>query len=546
MQQTMNRKQNIVLSIALLASDRKDTIVRCLESLSSIREAVTSELIILDTGCSKEVRQILEQYADKIENFTWCKDFAKARNVTIQMAEGEWFLYLDDDEWFTETQDLIDFFQSGEYRNYTSASYIQRNYLDMEGSQYTDTRVGRMAKLTPELHFKSRIHEYLTPTGDANKNLLARVDHYGYVYTTEEQKLAHFKRNQTLLEEMIKEEPDVLRWRLQLLQEHRSIDDYAQMERMGVDGIIRINNSATKEDEEACIYIGSFYAARILAAEGRMDYARVYELCQEAAQDARNTKLCQAFLDEMRVKACFFLGLHSGNDTDATEQYRLSETYAQDYCDAQAYFAANAEELYCQQIAPFVGECLDAVKVKEIYSIRICNGLKLRQVQNLDRYIDELHWNERHVYVFEEIAAILIEAMNGFAKCYESEAIPENEEFLVYGKTLKIMQKQHALWEYFCGEIGARQAQGEDMNGIIRLIGTIFPDEVEKQEPANEIEALAAQVKEQIQLLIAQGMREEARAVIQQVKRILPQDPQLQELEQMCASDRDMETGTNE
>ena len=122
MQQTMNCKPNIVLSIALLASDRRDTIKRCLESLSAIREAVISELIILDTGCSKEVREILEQYADKIADFTWCNDFSKARNVTLQMADGEWFLYLDDDEWFVETQDLIDFFQGGEYQNYTSAS----------------------------------------------------------------------------------------------------------------------------------------------------------------------------------------------------------------------------------------------------------------------------------------------------------------------------------------------------------------------------------------------------------------------------------------
>lgn len=539
MQQTMNCKPNIVLSIALLASDRRDTIKRCLESLSAIREAVTSELIILDTGCSKEVRQILEQYADKIENFTWCNDFSKARNVTLQMAEGEWFLYLDDDEWFMETQDLIDFFQSGEYQQYTSASYIQRNYLDMEGSQYTDTRVGRMARITPELRFRSRIHEYLEPTGSVHKNLMAYVDHYGYVYATEKQKLAHFKRNQTLLEAMIREEPECLRWRLQLLQEYRSIDDYVQMERLGVDGMIRIHNSATPDDEEARAYIGSFYAARILAAEGHMDYERVYELCQEAAEDSRNTKLCQTFLEEMRAKACFFLGLRSQDEAYAREQYLLSEQYAQAYLEGKEYFALHQEEFSSQQIAPFVGECLDVVKLKEIYSIRICNGLKLKQVQNLDRYIDELHWNEQHVYVFEEIAAILIESMNGFAKRYESEAIPENEEFLAYGKTLKIMQKQHALWEYFCGEIGKRQDQGEDMNGIIRLIGTIFPDEVEKKESTNELERLASQVIDQIQLLIASGMREEARTVIQQVKKIIPQDPQLQELEQLCGIDGD-------
>ncbi|MDY3770616.1 MAG: glycosyltransferase, partial [Lachnospiraceae bacterium] len=101
MQQTLKTKENIVLSIAVLASDRRDTIGKCLGSLAAIRKAVPSELIILDTGCSPETRRVLEEYADKIADFTWCNDFSKARNVTLRMAEGEWFLYLDDDEWFS-------------------------------------------------------------------------------------------------------------------------------------------------------------------------------------------------------------------------------------------------------------------------------------------------------------------------------------------------------------------------------------------------------------------------------------------------------------
>ena len=166
---------------------------------------------------------MLEEYADKIADFTWCNDFSKARNVTLRMAEGEWFLYLDDDEWFSDVGDLITFFTSGNYREYGSASYVQRNYLDMQGSQYTDTRVGRMAKRTPELGFRSKIHEYLAPISGDHKNLCARVEHYGYVYENEEKKRAHFERNRVLLEQMIKEEPMELRWRLQLLQEYRTM-----------------------------------------------------------------------------------------------------------------------------------------------------------------------------------------------------------------------------------------------------------------------------------------------------------------------------------
>lgn len=121
----------------------------------------------------------------------------------------------------------------------------------------------------------------------------------------------------------------------------------------------------------------------------------------------------------------------------------------------------------------------------------------------------------------------MIEAMENYARIYVDKAIPENEEYVVYEKTLQIMHRQHALWEYFCGEIEARQNQGVNTNGIIHLIGTVFPNEVEKKDSKSEIEKLAAQVKEQIRLLIARGMKEEAESVIQQVKKIIPEDLQL-------------------
>lgn len=532
MQQTAGIKQNIVLSIALLASDRKDTIGRCLESLAEIREAVPSELIILDTGCSREVRDILEQYADKISDFTWCNDFSKARNVTLQMAEGEWYLYLDDDEWFSDAEELIGFFTSGEYKKYASASYIQRNYLDMQGSQYTDTRVGRMAKRTPQLAFQSKIHEYMAPICGENKNLCARVEHYGYVYDTEEKKRAHFERNRVLLEKMIEEEPLSLRWRLQLLQEYRTMDDYGQMDWLGQAGIAMIGSSDT---EESCIYIGSFYAARILAADGRNDYGQVYRLCREAAADARNTKLCHAFLDEMLAKACFYQGLYADKPKLARETYLDSEQYAQGYLELQSYFEAHKEELYRQQIAPFVGECFDVVKCKEIYSIRICNGLKLNSTDNLEKYIDKLCWNEPHVYVFEEIAAILIEAMN--KPDYEMK--PEDERFHAFSRTIGIMHGQDALWEYFCGEIQSLERQGCDVQQLLQLIAATIPQEpcdedevLEKPaEMTPEMQQLVAQIKEQLQLLIRQGLTEQAGEVVAQLKTMVPCGTELDELE---------------
>ena len=149
----VNRKK-VLLSISLLASNRKDTIFKCLDSLKPLRDAISSELIIVDTGCDEELHQALLKYADIVTRFTWCNDFSKARNAGLKLAHGEWFLYLDDDEWFVDLEDMIRFFQSGAYKKYGYANYIQRNFADDSGTHYNDSWVTRMIRLEKNTRFK--------------------------------------------------------------------------------------------------------------------------------------------------------------------------------------------------------------------------------------------------------------------------------------------------------------------------------------------------------------------------------------------------------
>ena len=101
-----------VLTISILISKRPDTVRKCLDSIKPILEELDAELILTDTGCGEEVRGIIEEYTDNIIDFVWCRDFSKARNVGLKRAKGEWFLFLDDDEWFDYVTELIDFFKS--------------------------------------------------------------------------------------------------------------------------------------------------------------------------------------------------------------------------------------------------------------------------------------------------------------------------------------------------------------------------------------------------------------------------------------------------
>ena len=120
---------NIQLSISLLASNRAASLERCLDSLRPLLMQVPSELIIVFTGTDEKVKEIASRYTDKVLPFTWCDNFSAARNVGLWAAKGEWFMYIDDDEWFEDVTEIRDFFLSGEYRGFGSACYIQKNYI---------------------------------------------------------------------------------------------------------------------------------------------------------------------------------------------------------------------------------------------------------------------------------------------------------------------------------------------------------------------------------------------------------------------------------
>ncbi|MDO5402623.1 MAG: glycosyltransferase [Eubacteriales bacterium] len=154
--------EKCLLSISLLMCGRKDS-EKCLESLLPFKNKLPCEIIVVDTGCDEDTRKIIEKYADNIIAFKWCNDFSKARNAGLKAAKGEWFLYLDDDEWFEDPKDIIDFFKSGKYKKYNSACYMQRNYHDFEETVYGDAAVSRMIKLEKDTCFMSSIHEYLYP-----------------------------------------------------------------------------------------------------------------------------------------------------------------------------------------------------------------------------------------------------------------------------------------------------------------------------------------------------------------------------------------------
>lgn len=217
---------NIQLTISLLASDRPDTLRKCLNSLTPLLKELNSELIVVFTGKEPETLELIRKYTSHILPFTWCNDFSAARNTGLREASGEWFLFIDDDEWFEDPSEIIQFFQSGEYRRYHSGYYVVRNYTDWSGKKYMDANVARMCRITPETQFINPIHEFLHPLSEPKKIFRCYAHHYGYAEKEgEKTRTAKFDRNLPLLLKQYEEKPDVHNC-MQLVQEYQSVDEF--------------------------------------------------------------------------------------------------------------------------------------------------------------------------------------------------------------------------------------------------------------------------------------------------------------------------------
>lgn len=266
---------DITLTISILISNNYDNVKRCLESVKPLLEAVPSELILTDTGCDKKLRTLLETYTNHIIDFVWCQDFSVARNVGLQEAQGEWFLYIDDDEWFEDVEPLVTFFSSEEKDNANVAFYIQRNHMDYSGTNYVDYYVDRILRKQEQLHFIHRVHEAYTGIDIGTKKVIPCIaNHYGYIYANETEKISKHIRNQRLLELECNENPEDMRMCYQMVINQFDIQDWDGAIEYAVKGINR-NPQSNSEYWDAC------HTSILYCLEKKGDWEKMLQMGKE-------------------------------------------------------------------------------------------------------------------------------------------------------------------------------------------------------------------------------------------------------------------------
>ncbi len=182
----------IKISQCVITKNEERCIARCIESMYGIAD----EIIVVDTGSTDRTVEIAKEHGASIRHFEWIGDFSAAKNYAIDQATGDWIIFLDADEYFTDeraakaVRAAIEKHHSnlkidGLYHAIRNFSKDGGAEINPDATRSFNTRVFRHV---PSIRYKNAIHEQIAKNG---KDLYSWempqedsiIDHDGYVLT---------------------------------------------------------------------------------------------------------------------------------------------------------------------------------------------------------------------------------------------------------------------------------------------------------------------------------------------------------------------------
>ncbi len=161
------------LAIAMIVKDESAHLAGCLDSA----RAIADEICILDTGSRDDTVAIARRFDAQVGLFTWCDDFAAARNESLRLCSADWIFMLDADERLARAdvpkiRTLADGPLACCYRmltrNYTNAEGVSEFRPNRRGSPHAHGFAGwfpswkvRMFPNHPGARYEGKVHELI-------------------------------------------------------------------------------------------------------------------------------------------------------------------------------------------------------------------------------------------------------------------------------------------------------------------------------------------------------------------------------------------------
>jgi len=195
-----------LLTLTMIVRDESANLRRSLASV----EGVVDEIVVADTGSSDDTVEIARSLGARVIEIPWEDSFAVARNRALELASGQWAMFLDADEEFPTASgaELRDFLASTD----ASAVSVLLTNAGLSGQLADSFPTLRVWRNRPDFRFVGRVHEQLDFQGaDLEPNFRALtnlvITHHGYA-ADEGSLREKGRRNEELLKLALEEDPD--------------------------------------------------------------------------------------------------------------------------------------------------------------------------------------------------------------------------------------------------------------------------------------------------------------------------------------------------
>lgn len=171
------------ISLCMIVKNEEANLARCLSSV----QGVVDEIIVVDTGSVDNTRLVAEKAGARVVSVEWQNNFSMARNASLELATGDWILFLDADEALEQgSTDALRRITDSNYEGYFLKII---NFIGASGSVETSPDlVFRMFRNHPQYRFRGAIHEQIVDvileknnqaTFQVAEDVIIR--HYGYL-----------------------------------------------------------------------------------------------------------------------------------------------------------------------------------------------------------------------------------------------------------------------------------------------------------------------------------------------------------------------------
>lgn len=260
-----------------MVKNEEKNLERCLESLRPLLEEIKSELIIVDTGSEDKSVEIARRYTERIYFHAWNNHFSDMRNITIDYAQGEWFLVIDADEVLENCQPIIEFLRSKESETFNAAVLFVNNVTSDDHGAFSSLLSPRLFRKVKSFRYSGAIHNQAQFEGPIF-DLKTTIRHYGYISTDKELMERKFIRTSTILKAELEKNPDNIYYWYQLSVTYGMHKDYHE----SIYAIEKAYEIFKKQNKpSSCLYVYN-HMALIYQITG--NYQKVEAVCLECLE----------------------------------------------------------------------------------------------------------------------------------------------------------------------------------------------------------------------------------------------------------------------